>query len=381
MKTLYLIIADFLDEQTEKLRIGGVETYARDLGLLALSEKFKVVYFQFNVKTKKEIQYEGFSIRFEPTCRKEYQQKFNKIYATTNNNESLFIIMTDQMDISSKEKNVISIQHGIAFDIPGDMIKGFFGKNKTLQHLNKLLRCFKNIHRGYICKNIVCVDYNFYNWFRTLGTFYSDRNVAIIPNYTSDIIDDDELQNKLQKNNSLKKILFARRFHDYRGVFLFANVAKRLLLEESNIEITFAGSGPLESFIRNMFKDEKRVNITQFQASESVLFHKKYDIAVVPTIYSEGTSLSLIEAMGAGCFPIATHVGGMTNVILDHYNGVFCSPNETSLYSVLKKVLCMPKENFNKIVVNAHECAKMSFSLNVWREKWKNLLYMTLNNS
>ncbi|WP_420491566.1 glycosyltransferase [Neobacillus drentensis] len=51
---------------------------------------------------------------------------------------------------------------------------------------------------------------------------------------------------------------------------------------------------------------------------------------------SEGTSLSLLEAMAAKCAEIATNVGGMTNIILDNYNGLIINPDESELYLALE---------------------------------------------
>jgi len=374
MKDFYVFIGKFADPQTCKLHVGGVQTYARDLGLLALKLGYSVSVFQLDELCNDTITLENMTIHSCHVQRSAYQSFFDKVYSKHNKSGSVFVIMTDQMDIKSKRPNVISIQHGIAFDIPGDMINGICGKSNILQHINKTLRCLRNVNRFYMCRNTVCVDYNFFNWFRTIGTIYPNKNVNVIPNYASDFISFDELHNKLTVKRNTFKIVFARRFVDYRGTKIFANVVERLIKDKAPIEITFAGSGPLENDIINRFKYCPQVRITQFSAPESIEFHKYYDIAVVPTIYSEGTSLSLIESMAAGCLPIATHVGGMTNIILDHHNGLLCYPDEDSLYTSIKEVLNMQTNEFNNIVTNAYNSAVSSFSIKIWRERWTNVI-------
>jgi glycosyltransferase involved in cell wall biosynthesis len=126
--------------------------------------------------------------------------------------------------------------------------------------------------------------------------------------------------------------------------------------------------------MKDILKDCSNYEFTTYSSSNSMIFHKDFDIAVVPTIYSEGTSLSLIEAMAAGCFPIATHVGGMTNILLDSYNGILTYPSEASLYNSLTKVLNMESHSFNIIVNNAYCSAAASFSLTKWKESWKSFL-------
>jgi glycosyltransferase involved in cell wall biosynthesis len=78
--------------------------------------------------------------------------------------------------------------------------------------------------------------------------------------------------------------------------------------------------------------------------------------------------------MSAGCFPVATHVGGMTNIVLDGYNGILCSPSEDSLYKSLIKVLEMNEQEYNTIVRNAYNSSVMAFSIEVWKQKWSEFI-------
>ena len=377
MKDFFIIASTFLEENTGKLLIGGVQTYIRDLALLAIEKGYKTVVYQIESRSDKEYKLDGIIIKCFPYQNMTNQKCFDYLYKIHNSENSIFIIATDQLNIKHKANNIVTIQHGVAFDIPGDMLP--YKYNKIMQHVNKLMRCIYNVKRFYMTKNTVCVDYNYYNWFRTIGTIYSDKKVFVIPNYTSNSITLDELNNKLNKNRR-NKILFARRFCDYRGAMLFATVIKRLMVEFPDVEVTFAGSGPLEKSLKDLFKNTNRVSFAKFFAPESIDFHKNYDIAVVPTIFSEGTSLSLIEAMASGCFPIATHVGGMTNIILDRFNGLLCLPEEDALYYVLKETLNMSKIEFDNIVKNAFNSSITSFSYDLWKNKWIKVIDFVANN-
>lgn len=374
MKEFNIVTLKFLYAKTGLLMVGGIQTYIRDLGLLAIDKGYKVYIHQLEGELEREIDYEGMIVYSRIVKSKNNQNFFDLLYEDHNSKDSIFVISTDQMNIKSKERNVITIQHGIAFDIPGTMISGFWGRNRLLQHINKLLRCVSNVRRFYMSRNTVCVDYNYYNWFRTFGTIYSEKCVMIIPNYVNGSITIEQLNNKHLNRDAGRKILFARRFCDYRGALLFVNVVKRLLKEYPDLDVTFAGEGPLEETLKEDFNGISNVHFTRFSAPKSIAFHKLYDISVVPTIYSEGTSLSLLEAMSAGCFPITTHVGGMTNIILDHYNGILCSPDEESLYKSMKEALNMSEDNFNYISKNAYYSATSSFSIDTWRERWSNCI-------
>lgn len=43
--------------------------------------------------------------------------------------------------------------------------------------------------------------------------------------------------------------------------------------------------------------------------------------------------------MAAGCAVICTNVGGMTNIIIDGYNGLMINPDEDSLYKALDRLI------------------------------------------
>lgn len=377
---IYIITYNYYDFTLNRVKIGGLETYIKDLALLGteLNKKVLVLQIAKGHGSGRNVEVDGVSVQeflaHKSMLKSLNQVAFNQIYKKYNNDEALFIIASDMMNISSKASNVICIQHGIGFDIPGDMLQGFWKKYKITQHINKFIRCLSNMYRFYRTRNTVCVDYNYYNWFRTLGTIYPGSTMRVIPNYASKIISEEELINKLKRKDKIKKIIFARRFVDYRGTLLFANVIRRVLKKHSDIFVTFAGNGPLESMLKEMFNNDKRVSFTSFSPIESVKFHYDYDIAVVPTIYSEGTSLSLCESMAAGCFPIATHIGGITNLLFDGYNGFMTSPNEEELYESLMDVLELNVDDFNEIVKNAHSVVKNAFSADKWKKEWAKII-------
>ena len=117
---------------------------------------------------------------------------------------------------------------------------------------------------------------------------------------------------------------------------------------------------------------------TQYDAQNSIHFHQHYDIAVVPTTGSEGTSLSLLEAMSASCATICTNVGGMTNIIINGYNGLMVNPNIEELYEALKIVI-KDKQLRESIAKKGHETVTKAFSLSKWENEWTTILTKHFN--
>ena len=222
-------------------------------------------------------------------------------------------------------------------------------------------KCMQNANK------VVCVDHNFVNWYRAVVPF-PQTNFTVIPNFT-DIPEEKEFV-----DNEDVRIIFARRFFTYRGTRLFANVIERILKNHNNVYVTFAGEGPDEEYIRNKFNGNDKVTITKYNSNESLKIHKKHDIAVVPTIGSEGTSLSLLEAMASGCAAVCSNVGGMTNIILDGFNGIIFDPyNEDDFYYAIERLVKDKNERI-RIAKNGYITARESFSLQVWRERWNKVI-------
>ena len=371
-KTASIFTFRFFDFEKNCVRIGGTETYSLNLATLFTRMGYDTtVYISLNKPDKlNECTYHGFKVK-EVAKGKSHDAAFQKIYSG-NNGEGIYIVMTEDMKVNSKEKpNVITIQHGIMWDNPGWAYSKRYQKGFRFS-FRKFYRCHRYICRFKMVSNMVCVDYNYYNWLRTLHEIPDRMHVTVIPNAAAEAITRDEFEKKLDAITDLKKskIVFARRFTRFRGAEMFANVAKRLLEKYPGLDITIAGDGELEGMLRNTFEGKGNVHITKYSTEESIAFHKQFDIAIVPTIYSEGTSLSLCEAMAAGCLPMSSHVGGLTNIIIDSYNGRLFYPSEEAMYNTFEEVLNMDIGAYKRMLRNSYETCVSAFVKNTWEERW-----------
>ena len=144
-------------------------------------------------------------------------------------------------------------------------------------------------------------------------------------------------------------------------------------MQFDNIRITIAGDGPDKEFMTKELGIFNNVKFITYASGDSLIIHEDKDIAVIPTLGSEGTSLSLLEAMSAQCAVICTNVGGMTNVVIDHYNGLMINPDENSLYDAMKELISNP-ELRKTLSLKGYETLKNSFSLSKWSISWKRAL-------
>ena len=361
-KRIVIITYSVFNPANNSFYIGGHQSYVKFLAKLFNENSYKVDIYQLSNETW-ERSVNGIDIYGikAPSA----QKMFDKISKDLPSNVPI-IVSTDQLNVRTKKPNAIVINHGILFDQPVEKT----GFRALLKIFEKWFRCIRNVIRYSYIPNTVCVDYNYYNWLITVTSVGLKDKIRVIPNFAQNSISETELKEKISKSYPLKSIVFARRFVKNRGVLVFANIAEKLLSKYPDITITFAGGGPYKEFLENKFANNSRVSITSYECSKSLEFHTQFDIAVVPTIYSEGTSLSLLDAMSAGCFPIATYIGGLTNILVDNYNGYLAYPDEENIYNSIEKALALSAKEYENIIVRAWNTARVGFSFEGWSKKW-----------
>jgi glycosyltransferase involved in cell wall biosynthesis len=367
----------FYDYQGINLNLGGVETYLQELSLLLedLGHQVKIIQMSeidFVKQFNQTVTVYGFSncnIRL-PTNKKFLALVKHKV------KDSIVIWGSDQLSMRLPNNESITIQHGIGFDCEA-FDSGFrklfplLGLKKFYKFLQRYraLKLFEN------SKNAICVDYNFLCWYRTMRPYSTGFNHQVIPNFAR--LPSENIK-KIESDDV--KVVFARRFVSRRGIDIFLPAISRLMNERPNVNVTFAGGGGRLNDIEKFCAEYSRANIAFYSYPDSLEFHSKFDIAVVPSIGSEGTSLSLLEAMSAGCAVIATNVGGLTNIVIDNHNGLMVNPEITQLYKAMLR-LVDEKELRLRLSSNAKVIVKNSFSINIWRNRWTSYINALSDNN
>lgn len=361
MKNIDIIYGKYLSED-KKVTVGGVQTYITDLCEIAneLGIKTRVVQFaehDFIWELPRGVQVMGVNVQARTTsCR--YQQLYNKAVDTRSDPDTLTIFATDMIIPRCVSGRCIAIQHGISWDVPRSTRRPL-----PLQIAFRAGSAYRMAKRLNRMDAVVCVDYNFLNWYRT-QLCQIPKSVFVIPNYSV-------VAPKCEKGKGKIKIIFARRLYQYRGTRIFTEAIRQLLDEISNdIDVTIAGTGEDEHWMHQQLDRYDNVHFITYESSESLEIHKDKHIAVVPTVGSEGTSLSLLEAMSAQCAVICTNVGGMTNIVIDGYNGLMVdSGNSQQLYDALKQTI----EDSNmrkKIAQKGYETVVEGFNHDKWKKSW-----------
>lgn len=224
-----------------------------------------------------------------------------------------------------------------------------------------------------MCDKLISVDTNTANWFQTIDYKLGNQKFEVIYNY----VDTKEFcpRDNYQKLGSKIIITYPRRLYEPRGLYIALETADKLLSKYDNIEFHFVGKG--------FDEDLKKIEIYQKKWKNRILcyskdpkdmpeVYKQSDISLIPTLYSEGTSLSCLEAMASGNLVIATRIGGLTDLIIDSFNGFLIEPNADALYKKLDKVIANYDE-YIKLKEYAIISAK-TFNKNIWKNHWKEVI-------
>ena len=365
MRKIHIIVKNFLTDDERVLSVGGIQSYISELSRLLFDNGYAINIYQFS-RTNFTQEYQNttvFGIQTDHIRKWSKKKKAVVEFCLRyfDNNSDLLLFSCDSLITKNTVKNSIAIQHGISWDVIRDKTANFF-----YGFLYSYLKAYKRIRNYKYVNKIVSVDYNFLNWIRAALPMRK-YDIVVIPN--AFLTNNNEDYGPEEKDMKKIKIIFARRFVPLRGTRLMANVVLKMLKEFNHIEITFAGEGPDEIYLKRTFENYENVHFIKFDQSETLRIHSSHHVAVVPSIGSEGTSLSLIEAMYAKCAVVATNVGGITNIIINGYNGILIDPEESQLYWALIK-LVESKKLRDKLSQKAYDTVCESFSAKRWNDSW-----------
>lgn len=376
MKNAVIIYHRFLDENGGAPLIGGVQTYLRELSLLLNERGFAVHIVQaansdFQVRdgacSVYGVRIGKFESRFLTLVRRALARRAKALLAS---GDDLVIYGSDHFVIPLGSKRNIAIQHGIDWDLPSAYMGRASSISKLYAAVQKISKAYSAMRSLQNATWRVCVDYNFPNWLRTV-TLSSLERYRVIPNFV-DLRGQQPGRSQREQAGPVR-VLFARRFYEYRGTRLIAEVFKRLMDAGVQAEFTFAGSGPDEAMLKASFAGHDNVRFLTYRPEESLSLHARYDIALVPSLGCEGTSLSIAEASAAGCAVVASNVGGIPNMIIHGWNGVMVQPTADEFFAAVHRLI-LDGEERARLAENALNIANHSFSVERWRSDWCALL-------
>jgi len=147
---------------------------------------------------------------------------------------------------------------------------------------------------------------------------YSIPNGVDVELYLNSLRKKAFFRSKLSLPQDETVIVFSGRFALVKGILEMVKASRRILMEREDVFFLFAGSGPLEDYVKKALKGLQNVKITGWIPSDVI--HEAYiasDILVMPSKW-EALPITLVEAMAAQLHIITTPVGGVPETLVGY---------------------------------------------------------------
>lgn len=365
-----VMTATFLDFSGEYFYNGGAERYLLDLAEICAELNSELVIFQYGnyswMRRFKNIEIVSLSrhgIRAEGwilKCARDFNQVFyEQVQGRTALN--IYSAFFEAWPLAATPN--IGISHGVSWDNP---------YNDYENAVEYWLMNQRYIDGAKACEDLVSVDTNSANWLQTVD-FDLGQKIKVIPNYV-DLSAFKPKEDYLAKRNKIV-ILYPRQLYSARGLYLVLEIMEDILEKYPEIEFHFVGRGEAEAINQVIDKQKKwaeRVKYYALKMEEMPQAYQAADISLIPTVHSEGTSLSCLEAMACGNAVIATRIGGLSDLIINNYNGFLVDPRPEELKQAIINLLDNP-EQLNLFKKRNPEVA-LAFSKDLWHNRWLSLL-------
>lgn len=352
------------------ISVGGTQRYTLDLGYLFHKIGYDVAFVTKACKNI-EMDYEGWAKIYaidSPYGTKGQIDFSKRVYHLCNRLKPTVVCYSDlQIAWPYCYNNSFALQHGVAWDNPWS---NYGGRFIDLMKNILLSKAMKNV------KKVICVDTNFINWCRSNDTqflTYKDK-LKYIPNYADETLF--TYRYKEYKPEDEIILFFPRRFVKHRGFEIFLDMCADLYKRGLNIKPLLA--------IEEFRQDEFNKTYKQYSSLKLDVVHPNFnDIAqlyseafltIIPSIWSEGTSLSAIESICSGCPVIASDVGGLGNIIIPHFNGFILPPRAIEFSRTVEYLI----RDIEKRNIMARNCKYLRESLG--KSRWEKDILATLED-
>jgi len=354
---------NFFDGTGERIIFGGGERYLYTLWETLTEAGAEVDVYQMASKNVFKREYEGMKVVGIPArCDLgEYSSSFIDAFNTLTWRYDLRIYFILTFGWPSVVHPAIGVSHGIWMDYPSHPfhLQSQEGKNIYLDRLKTALSNFDVI---------VSCDTDTIGTFSTLWPQLRER-FAYVPNF----VDTREFFPRQEPRDWEKpRILVPRRLTSLRG----AQKVIDLTREFKGTDWYLVGRGHedrTEEQLTQFLKKNQWNNVKWFWREMDAMpeVYRNADLCLVLSEAAEGSSLSTLESLASGLVTVVTPVGGLTDIVLDGFNGFVIEPKHGPLEKELRWIIDnLHTPEMDEIRHNARKVAEKVFNLGRWKEQW-----------
>lgn len=161
---------------------------------------------------------------------------------------------------------------------------------------------------------------------------------------------DDGFRSELGFNSSAPLTGIITRLVPIKGVGQFLQAAQRVVSVIPEARFVVVGDGELRLELEDLAIQlglKGKVSFTGYRR-DTVRIYAALDLVVLSS-FNEGLPVTLIEALAAGCYVVATHVGGVLDLVNTERLGLVVAPGDVgalagAMIKALKELRCPPEE-------------------------------------
>lgn len=207
----------------------------------------------------------------------------------------------------------------------------------------KLFKLRKNLQPCH-SPNIICLIRQklYFHFAKTVSRFISPSislsdsiqiKSTVIPNGV------DMKQNAAETSDESHafRFLYAGNLYPHKGINFLLDAFEML---DSDAELHIAGDGPLKDKVLQAMEKDKRIHFYGWLDNEKVKNHmRKCDCMIHPTVWTETSSMNIMEAFSCGLPVIASDIGAIPEIVEDGVTGYLFEPgNVSELYEKMLKI-------------------------------------------
>jgi glycosyltransferase involved in cell wall biosynthesis len=288
--------------------------------------------------------------------------------------------------------------HGLTWDIPLRGVDSRWLPTTPLKFRAQrwLLRKWNWFAARYAvnhCRKVLSVDSSL---LRLIQHAIPDRRdkVEVIPNFV-DVErfrpgDEPTLREELGFAPDDIVVFFPRNISLQRGYHILDELVHRLRHSHPQVKFLVAGRGIVQGEMAKgvtPHSSEGRLAASLQEAglTDQVRFigsvphdgmprlYRAADLVIIPTYFSEGTSLSALEAMATGKPLIVSNIGGLTDLVLDGYSGLVVRPHANEFADKIIETIERPQLAAER-AGRALEIARAAYNQELWESRIERFL-------
>jgi len=158
------------------------------------------------------------------------------------------------------------------------------------------------------------------------------------------------------------KIVYMGRLHEEKGIKIFMEAATKL----RNYKIIIAGTGPEEEMIEKIIRQNSLTNVERIGWAAGDKWKKIMDearVIVVPSLFYENCSITILEALGNGRIVVAADRGGNNELVINGETGFLAKPEDPDSFAdLIRRAMELKDYETDKIINNSRNLIENNHS-------------------